>query len=54
MKSGCVYEGRVESVLYDRFALARTQNLADRLAATNKRLDAALEMVEDLKSRIDK
>ena len=44
----------MESVLYDRLALARTQILADRLATTNKRLDAALEMIEDLTARIDK
>ena len=44
----------MESMLYDRLALASTQILADRLAVTNKRLNSALEMVEDLKSRIDK
>ena len=46
-------DGRVESVLYDRLALARTQILADQLAETNQKLDVALELIRTLTVRFD-
>jgi hypothetical protein len=41
-------EGRVESVAYDRFALARTQILADRLNQATQTIEAQGKRITDL------
>ncbi|WP_147784331.1 hypothetical protein [Lacisediminihabitans profunda] len=42
-------DGEIEGVSYDRFALARTQVLAQQVATTNERLDDALAQITELR-----